>query len=129
MGRWNEQGVKLISDAYSNQISTFFNEVRYIYNFDDIEIIDKYVTEHNFKYDLIIKDGIYCVVKYGNKSLFIVDDFITIFEEPNYEDYSLQEVKNKLLSNEEIREESNSISLINNISIKDNKEKQKIYLF
>ena len=125
MGRWNEHGVKLISDAYSNQISTFFNEVRYIYNFDDIEIIDKYVTEHNFKYDLIIKDGIYCVVKYGNKSLFIVDDFITIFEEPNYEDYSLQEVKNKLLSNKEIREESNSISLISNISIKDNKEKQK----
>lgn len=128
-GKWNEDKTKIISDAFDDLIHfSAFDKGFYIKdnNLNNIEFVNEYVTHNNFYWSLIAKSDKYCVIEYGKKRLFILEQFIDIINIETYTDYTPIEVRQLLLNNN-IKSDSYLPSEMTQLSInKVKKERNKV---
>ena len=128
-GKWNEDKTKIISNAFDDLIHfSVFDKGSYIKDnhLNNIEFVNEYVTYNNFYWSLIAKSDKYCVIEYGKKRLFILEQFIDIINIETYTDYTPIEVRQLLLNNN-IKSDSYLPSEMTQLSInKVKKERNKV---
>lgn len=127
-GKWNEDSVKKLSNAieynfYNNR--GFYNHNLMLDIYKKAKTVNDYVTLHNFLWIVDMHIDKYVVVSYGKVSIFILEDYVEFIDEPDYSNYSISEVKQKLLHTDTNDTLVNFPAQINDLSIKDTYTKQK----